>query len=165
MRGRNAVLSQGASEGRWPPPKNNVFVFAAVTQGRARVAGSSPAAPARARVLAHLAAAQQSSAAFQTLRARVMLLQNQGWDPAVNQSPAPGWRNSSARRSSPSGRALWGLCRAPGALLTLLSTSRSCCRGSWPPFRRCCQRCPTVLRPLHVALRATAVGRGAKLPS
>lgn len=77
-------------------------------------------APARARVLAHLAAAPRSSAAFKTLsRSRhVMLLQNQGWDPPVNQSPAPGWGN-----------------RGTGAFLTLLSSSRSCSRGSWPSFR------------------------------
>lgn len=49
MRGRNAVLSQGASEGRRPPPKNNVFVFAAVTQGRAQMLqGSSPGSCSRA---------------------------------------------------------------------------------------------------------------------
>lgn len=116
MRGRNAVLSQGASEGRRPPPKNNVFVFAAVTQGRAQVLQAP--APARARVLAHLAAAPRSSAAFKTFRAHVMLLQNRGWDPPVNQSPAPGWGN-----------------RGTGAFLTLLSSSRSCWRGSWPSFR------------------------------
>lgn len=70
MRGRNAVLSKEPRRGGGRPPKNNVFVFAAVTQGRAQMLQAP--APARARVLAHLAAAPQSSAAFKTFHAHVM---------------------------------------------------------------------------------------------
>lgn len=49
MRGRNAVLSKEPRRGGGRPPKNNVFVFAAVTQGRAQMLqGSSPGSCSRA---------------------------------------------------------------------------------------------------------------------